>query len=279
MTWRAASWAGHCLLRRPAVARFREPDFLLALPPVWSGGGSTTAYLWRERREPELALFARLVQPDMVVLEGGASTGSYTLTAAARVGPGGRVIAMEPGDRSRAWLERSKALNRFEHLVIRREALWERTGTAPLHRLYGRDVAWSLSAPAGKSTETIPMETITVAAALEREGLGHVDLLKLEIEGAEEATLRAAAGVLASSRPLVLFTVNPPLLRLSGQDRDGAIRVLRESGYRLFGFVENDVLVERESSPPRYGHLLAVPAERDLPPGVRQAMSSRLPSR
>jgi len=48
----------------------------------------------------EFALLDRVLQPGMNIIDGGANEGAYTLFFASRVGPAGRVIAVEPSPAS-----------------------------------------------------------------------------------------------------------------------------------------------------------------------------------
>ena len=135
-------WVFHCVTGRPTTVKFNHLGFVMHLPPVWHGGGATAAFVFRDYAQPDLLFLRRFLKPGMTVLEGGASTGLYTLTAASLVGPSGRVVAFEPGRRSAEALAKSVALNGFSQVAIRREALSavQSTSTLYYHRPSGQHV-------------------------------------------------------------------------------------------------------------------------------------------
>lgn len=261
---RALRWAAHCAAGRTATARFRDPDYTLVLPPVWSGGGGSSAFVYREMHEPELALLPGFLGPGMVYVEGGASSGAYAFAAARLVGPEGRVLAFEPGQRNQVALEASKARNGFLHVSIRPEALGQEVGTLRLVRPHGQDNMLAV-APPGTPDAEIAFESpvTTITAALEADGLDRLDFVKLEIEGAEEAALRGAEPFLVKDRPVVLFSVNPRANARAGVEVDGAMRYLEGLGYRLRWFdPEAGKMVDGSEVPGTDRDLWAIPADQ-----------------
>src|SRR5579884_2708762 len=66
--------------------------------------------------DPDADLVRRLLQPGDLFVDGGAHIGFFTLAAAARVGPSGRVIAFEPAPATRAALVRNLQLSGFANV-------------------------------------------------------------------------------------------------------------------------------------------------------------------
>ena len=93
--------------------------------------------------EPEIELVRAILRPGDVFVDGGANIGLFSLVAASRVGPAGRVLAFEPASSTRAQLSRNVTLNRFDWIDVRPEALgelWSRlaVGHALTRRMAGR---------------------------------------------------------------------------------------------------------------------------------------------
>ena len=80
------------------------------------------------------AVLDRLLTPGMIPVDAGANIGEFTLLAAKRVGPQGRVIAYEPVAEIRGRLERNITTNRYANVTVRGIALGAETGTATLYR-------------------------------------------------------------------------------------------------------------------------------------------------
>jgi FkbM family methyltransferase len=183
--------------------------------------------------------FLSLLRPGMTFVDGGAHVGHYTLVAAKRVGPEGRVVSFEPDSRNRERLERNVALNGFARVTVLPFALYDGEGEVPFARAPDGDTgtgAISLSA-AVATVNTVRLDDI-----FEREGIERLDVLKLDVEGAEAAALAGAVALLERCRPVVLFEVN----RISTEDgrvSAPALDVLRDHGYRLY------VIESRATSP------------------------------
>jgi len=174
--------------------------------------------------------FLSLLRPGTTFVDGGAHVGHYTLLAAKRVGPEGRVVSFEPDPRNRERLERNVALNGFSHVTVLPFALYDSEGEVPFTRAPEGDTGRGAISANG-AIDTV--NTVRLDDVFERERIERLDVLKLDIEGAEAAALVGAAGLLERRRPAVLFEVN----RISGTDDSvtaPALDVLRSHGYRLY---------------------------------------------
>ena len=90
--------------------------------------------------EPEtVRAFAALLAPGMTVLDVGANVGQFTLIAARRVGPTGRVHAFEPTPELVAHVFRNLELNGLDNVVVNEVAVSETAGHAVLHLVEADD--------------------------------------------------------------------------------------------------------------------------------------------
>jgi FkbM family methyltransferase len=230
---RLICWRIHCLLGRPAEIRLPRWQARFYLPPRWGGEGTTMIYVFREEYEPELQHLDRLVHPGAVVIDAGANCGIYTVAAGKLAGAAGRVVAIEPTARATEALRRNIALNSLAMVRVYDSALSDRDGTARLYRNRG-PVAASLAdadADAGAYDE---VATVCLDSIVARERLTRLDLIKLDIEGAEELALRGGAQSIARWHPDVIFEVNPGAAAFGGSSADAAWRLLGEWGYAFF---------------------------------------------
>jgi FkbM family methyltransferase len=158
------------------------------------------------------------------------------------VGPQGRVVAVEPSSREVARIQRNVTLNAATNVSLVHAALGDREGTATLK------VAQALHAGqnslGGFAYDDVRLErveevpVITLDALADRCGLGTVDVLKIDVEGAEAGVLRGGQRVLERSKPLVIIEVLDGALRLQGATAEDVLTQLRSSGYSLFVFDE-----------------------------------------
>ena len=259
---RSGLWALHCLVRRPAIVRLGNHGGKLQLPPRFRRGGATGVFVLREQYETEIAYVERVLRTGMVMIDGGANLGIYTILASRLVGSSGRVLAFEPGDKSFRSLVENIALNQAENVRAFKRALADTSGAARLYHSGGGLVSYSLLPDGGSKTPFEEIETTTIDDALAMERIERVDLLKLDVEGAEELALRGAEQLLARARPMVLFELQPAAPIAAGMRHDGAWTLLERHGYELFGVLEGGALVPRAA--PCIGNNLALPRNGEV---------------
>jgi FkbM family methyltransferase len=183
------------------------------------------------------ALFERELAPGMVVVDLGANVGFYTLLAAARVGAEGQVLAFEPAPENVALLARSLEANGFEQVTLVAKACAEENGRA---RLFLSRTAKGLHTigAAGAGWDAIEVETLRLDDFL-GDSAAEVDLLKIDIEGAELRALAGMPQLLASARRLRILTeLNPGALAASGASAEAYLRPLLSYGFTIRAAVD-----------------------------------------
>ena len=226
-----------------------------------------TAFLLRDWVEPELRQLQRLLSPGDVFIDVGANVGLYALKAARLVGPTGRVLALEPGAEAYGHLTSNLALNAFSWAETMKVAASDRAGEAVLHHVpLGNDPqAFSLIAN-DRAEEGETVETLTLDSLVERCGLTRVDLIKIDVEGAEPMVIAGARRLLETFRPAVIFECNAHLN--AGGDTDAAAtetwRMLAEAGYR-FHRLMGETFVSLIEAPTDFCNVIAVHAARRPP--------------
>jgi FkbM family methyltransferase len=134
--------------------------------------------------EPELtALLLELLKPGASFIDGGANSGWYTLLAASKVGPTGRVWAIEPAPLPWARLMRNLELNPALVPIVTpiRAALSDTRGTARIFLHPSHDASNSLERPALADGVEVP------TLRLRDLGAPPHPIIKLDLEGHEYA--------------------------------------------------------------------------------------------
>jgi FkbM family methyltransferase len=150
----------------------------------------------------ELDYVRAMLQPGDTFIDIGANVGLFTLTAARTVGPGGRVFAFEPSSRERAYLERNIRQNGFDNVVVAPLALSDAPGE--LEMLIASDGGLNSFArnrhpeQQVECTERVAVETLD--RFVERNAIGNIRLIKIDVEGAEHLVI-AGAGETLRRRP------------------------------------------------------------------------------
>ena len=157
-------------------------------------------------------LFQRLVSPGMVVIDIGAHVGYYTLISARLTGPKGKVYAFEPDPDNHATLLRNIELNGYHNVVVARKAVSDRVGDAQLYLSATASGNHSIYRHGLTESESVPVEITTVDSMLEELGWPHIDLVKIDVEGAEVAVLDGMTQLLGRSADLNLIVEFMPAL-------------------------------------------------------------------
>ena len=197
----------------------------------------------------ETALLRTLLQPGMSFVDVGANWGYFTLLAAERVGPRGRVAAFEPHPQLFAQLEENVERNKLTWVTSRRVAIADREGDVELtgfaedsrNRGVSRITAGVNS---GGTVYRVPAGVL--AAQLDGLGIDRVDLLKIDIEGAEAFVLPTlSAGLAAARYKRILLELHPAALAEWKVDPRALIQPLLGHGYRAWRIDHSDAAARR----------------------------------
>jgi FkbM family methyltransferase len=228
---RLAQWRLHCALDRPAHMRLNRWGVEFFIPAQWRGM-SKLLYAFGEDFEPELIYLEKVLTRGGVFVDVGACFGVYALAASRIVGSEGKVIAFEPAGEAFSILQRNIQLNNPNNITAFRMALADREA---ILRLYHHPDASrnSLGSRVQTNQDFEEVRTRPLDEVLREIGLSRVDVIKMDVEGAEELVLRGARNLLSSSHPTIIFEINrdaPPRLGLSSE---GAWNQLAELGYEF----------------------------------------------
>jgi FkbM family methyltransferase len=186
-------------------------------------------------RDPELDLVRLLLRPGDVFVDAGANAGLFSLVAAARVGPGGRVVACEPAPRMRAMVERNALLNGFGWVEAHGVALADQPGSAELVVFDGDGSglsSFSPGSPEGGKRRIVPVTTLDELVPAHE--APRVAAVKIDVEGAEVRVLKGAARLLARCRPDLLVEVDEGHLARQGASARELRAIAEAAGYEAF---------------------------------------------
>lgn len=191
--------------------------------------------------EPEVhAAMTRTIGTGMSVLDVGAHVGLFTLAAARRVGPTGRVFAFEPSPATLVSLRRHITLNGFDDRVeVVPAAVGDIEGETPFY-VYGETMSASVARASldelSPGREAMPASEITVPVVtldgLCTERGVRPDRVKIDVEGAELRVLRGAVELLHSHAE-VICEIHPAQLEAAGGSEEELIAFVAQHGRTL----------------------------------------------
>jgi FkbM family methyltransferase len=189
-----------------------------------------TIYCTGEWEPLETQLIKQVLCPGDTFVDVGANIGYFTLLASRLVGPTGRVCAIEANAATFALLQANLELNRCSNVDAHLLAAGESAGFATVvssdaGNAGGDHAEFAAEAQAG-SVAANRLDWLLADAV--------VDLIKLDIEGAEAKAIRGAAGLLRRKQaPDLIFEFTPRFLQRAGDDPAELLQFLKLAGYRL----------------------------------------------
>lgn len=191
-------------IRRPILLTLADFKLYVQLDD-WAVGARIAV---RRTHEPHVTRVMRpLLQPGTVMIDIGANIGYYTLLAASRVGSTGKVIAFEPGVDNCTLLHKSLQANHFENVVLHNVAVADTESVVGfyMYESNGHIIPDDLSAHAAQ------VHTVMLDHVLRDEP--RIDLIKMDIEGAEGRALQGMHRLMQRCHPIIFTELNPSALQ------------------------------------------------------------------
>jgi FkbM family methyltransferase len=178
--------------------------------------------------EPEVVTFMlKALRSGDIVIDGGANIGFFTLLMSKLVGPTGMVYAFEPLPDSIQRLRYNVELNNLCNVAIHSDALGAQEGEATLweHANDGQSALYEMEDFC--SQREVFVTTIDSFNICPK-------LIKLDIEGSEEAAIWGAVDTLLATGPFVLCELNTDALQAMQSSVDSLRKKFAEYDYQLF---------------------------------------------
>jgi FkbM family methyltransferase len=159
-----------------------------------------------------IKIWADLAKRADVIFDIGAYSGVFSLAAAA-VNHGARIFAFEPADVTYEYLSRNVSMNGCNNITAIKKAVSDKDGAVTL------TVPFSPLLPfAATTTDTVrrkdikravTVDSVCVDSFVKDNGIGKVDLVKIDVEGAEPGVLEGMRATIKMHRPKFIIEVLP----------------------------------------------------------------------
>jgi FkbM family methyltransferase len=221
-------------LNRPLTISFN--GISVALEPL----GATAADIWAGLRceQHEVSFVLSVLEPGMIFFDVGANAGLFAISAARKIGGKG-IFAFEPCSSTCELLKRNLVLNRLADVNIIQMALGDSIGNAMLQvNASGKDGLNTLGQATHPDSEVVAQEGVrisTVDSFMKEHNVPRVDVIKVDIEGAELMFFRGARELLKrADAPVILYEGFGFLTRGFGYHPVEILWFLESCGYSLF---------------------------------------------
>jgi FkbM family methyltransferase len=210
----------------PRMAMLLDPNDLVQSNIMGSGA-------W----EPETwGLISKHLGSGRVFVDVGAHVGYYSLKAAKVVGPQGRVLAIEPNPDTLSVLRENVAANHYSMVTVEPVACSDSDTTLELFSAADKNSgASSLSRTnaehfgAARASYRVPARRLD--AIIQESGVLGVDVLKIDVEGAELLVLKGAQETIDRFHPVMIMELEETQLINMGTTIAAVTGWLRDRGY------------------------------------------------
>jgi FkbM family methyltransferase len=181
--------------------------------------------------EPGLtSLLGAHIKPGMTIVDAGAHIGYFSCLAGRLAGPRGLVVAFEPAPRNYELLLANVWRNGLTNVVCFPWALSDQQGFVDLHLSADNSGDHRIFEHGDRSTVRVRTAALDSVDALRPP----VDVVKVDVQGAEEAVFRGAERLLAASPgALVVVEFSTNELGAYGSDARALLAYYRSLGYTI----------------------------------------------
>jgi FkbM family methyltransferase len=209
----------------PRVTMWLDPADYVSRAILESGAWEPESWGGIERRLRDGATFVDV----------GAHIGYFSLKAAKAVGPGGRVIAVEPNPETVAKLQGNVRASGANVVTVQPVACSDSEATLDFFAAdtlnTGQSSLSAANASQAGQARSYRVRARPLDAILQEAGVSRVDVIKIDVEGAELMVLRGARETLARHRPVVVLELEDSLLRQMGASVSEVTAFLNAQGY------------------------------------------------
>jgi FkbM family methyltransferase len=216
-----------------------------------------------------LVWFQGMLRPGMTVFDIGAHVGQYTVAAARAVGPTGHVHAFEPHAANFGRLKANVTINGFANVAANHQAVSDSTGEtilfAPRSDNSGECALFPCYTGMGEEcVSTVALDDYVRHADLGPSG--RIDVLKVDVQGAEERVFRGARQVLLVHRPVVVCEFEERWLHGMGSSTVRLKALLADAGYRAHRIEGRELVPVSPDEVHSFANLALLPEQRTPAP-------------
>jgi len=215
------------------VIPFHGMKFILSNPRTSVIDGNI---YWKGIWEPqETNLFIKVLKPGMVVADIGAMEGYYTILASIYVSETGVVHAFEPIESSIDYIKKNIQINNIKNIKLHEFALFDKPGFFKFEKKDIENRLLVMLTSFTQENEGLGLHTKTVVFDewAEIQGLEKLDLVKMDIEGAELNVLYGMRKTIEKFHPKLFIEFHTGNLKFYGKKPEELIDFLQEYDYKI----------------------------------------------
>jgi FkbM family methyltransferase len=187
----------------------------------WTVGASNHGCWLGSYEADKQHVFQELVKPGQVIYDIGANVGFYTLLASRLVTETGRVFAFEPLPENLNFLRAHLSMNEIRNVKVVEGAVGASNGKARFEEHQSNSM--------GKLSQagTLEVSVYSLDSLLADAQLNPPHIIKIDVEGGEEAVLLGASKLIQTHKPTILLATHGP------GPHEKCLRLLKDWGFNV----------------------------------------------
>jgi len=175
-------------------------------------------------------LFHNIIKEGMTILDIGAHKGTYSVLFASLMNDKGKVLAFEPDPANCSWIKKNIQVNSYRCIETHPIALSDNDGDATFYAADGLGSLFANPGSRAPSKGTITVQTRKLDNVLQEENISDVDIIKIDVEGADLLVLKGAEETLRSMDLSLLMDVDVHM----NSERKELFELLKSCGFEIY---------------------------------------------
>jgi FkbM family methyltransferase len=173
------------------------------------GLGDRNAYLVNTYEPITVELAQRLCQPGMQILDMGAHVGYFSLLFSVLVGPAGQVYTLEPNPENLKKIKSMIEINGLQNIRVFPFAASDQTGDVQFITENTGSMGHITTLPAESRDAVVTVRAVRMDDLAFDHGVDRIDLIKMDVEGAELKALAGMSGLIRRCHPTIICEWHP----------------------------------------------------------------------
>lgn len=181
--------------------------------------------------------FRKLLEGNMVIFDVGANIGYYSIVAAGKLKNNGVIYAFEPASTPFNQFQLNIQINAIQNIELFQLGVADKSGEVNFNVC--EDDAYNSigSSPMSTIKQSLKINVVSIDEFCENKNIKHIDIMKIDTEGAEYLILKGGKNIFSSSNAPILFCeYNKSTITgfdYNLQDFDGIIKSYGYTPYEL----------------------------------------------
>lgn len=204
----------------------------------------THLYVFGDYELPTIRFLRSVLKPGSVCLDVGAQMGYLTLAMATSANKQTIVHSFEPEEQNAQRFRENIALNGLTNVTLHQSAVSTVDGPLKLYLSNDRNAGThsTVYIESNVSTEYVEIPSVRLDTFSEQNRLPSIDLIKIDVEGAEIDVINGALESLAHHKPIVIMELSDHLQQARGQTCAEFKQFMARYGYTPYFINENGTL-------------------------------------